>query len=276
MSDVKECPPQVVGVGYPDFWQHVHDQFPKFFGTASLELVDIGNTAFRGSLSDPLHKIARHLARMVWNSIGSVSLLALNGSGVDAMKIARGMFETSVTLGYLRVHPEQVDDYLDYHCVIQKQRLDFMKEHEPVRLKQLPAELLQRIETDFARVAPRFKNRKGKLRTSWSKASIREMARDVGKEKLYLTFYRFASSIHHGDVGGAFAQTASLTEDDVLDVEIVPSDAWLREALIIAQGAVVSVLGDYNEITKAGIDEVVGQAQKSFLATWGKEQPEAS
>ena len=65
MSDVKECPPQVVGVGYPDFWQHVHDQFPKFFGTASLELVDIGNTAFRGSLSDPLNKIARHLARMV-------------------------------------------------------------------------------------------------------------------------------------------------------------------------------------------------------------------
>jgi hypothetical protein len=192
------------------------------------------------------------------------------------MKIARGMFETSVTLGYLRVHPEQVDDYLDYHCVIQKQRLDFMKEHEPDRLKQLPAELLQRIETDFARVAPRFQNRKGKLRTSWSKASIREMARDVGKEKLYLTFYRFASSIHHGDVGGAFAQTASLTEDDVLDVEIVPSDAWLREALIIAHGAVVSVLGDYNEITKAGIDEVVDQAQKSFLATWGKEQPEVS
>jgi uncharacterized protein DUF5677 len=276
MSDVKECAPQVVGVGYPDFWQHVHDQLPKFFGTASLELVDIGNTAFRGSLSDPLHKIARHLARMTWNSIGSVSLLALNGSGVDAMKIARGMFETSVTLGYLRVHPEQVDDYLDYHCVIQKQRLDFTKEHEPDRLKQLPAQLLQRIEADFARVAPRFQNRKGKLRTSWSKASIREMARDVGKEKLYLTFYRFASSIHHGDVGGAFAQTATLAEDDVLDVEIVPSDAWLTEALIIAHGAVVSVLGDYNEITKAGIDEVVDQAQKSFLATWGKEQPEAS
>lgn len=276
MSDVKECPQRVVGVGYPDFWQHVHDQFPTFFGTASLELVDIGNTAFRGSLSAPLHKLVRHLARMVFNSIGSVSVLALNGSGVDAMKIARGMFETSVTLGYLRVHPEQVDDYLDYHCVIQKQRLDFMKEHEPDRLKQLPAELVQRIEADFARVAPRFRNRKGKLRTSWSKASIREMARDVGKEKLYLTFYRFASSIHHGDVGGAFAQAASLTEDDVLDIEIVPSDAWLRESLIIAHGAVVSALGDYNEITKAGIDEVVDQAQKSFLGTWGKEQPEAS
>jgi hypothetical protein len=182
MSSISECTQRVVGVGYPDFWQRAHDQFPKFFGTASLELVDIGNTVFRGSLSEPLHKVARHLARMVFNSIASVSVLVLNGSGVDAMKIARGMFETSVTLGYLRLHPEQVEDYLDYHCVIQKQRSDFMKEHEPDRLKQLPAELLQRIETDFARVAPRFQNRKGKLRSSWSKVSIREMTKDVGKE----------------------------------------------------------------------------------------------
>lgn len=276
MSDRTECAERVVGVGYADFWQHAHDQFPKFFGTASLELVGIGNTAFRGSLIEPLHKVARHLARMVFNSIGSVSVLVLNGSGVDAMKIARGMFETSVTLGYLRLHPEQVEDYLEYHCVIQKQRLDFMKEHEPDRLKQLSADLVERIEADFAKVAPRFQNRKGKLRSSWSKASIREMTKDVGKEKLYLAFYRFASSIHHGDVGGAFAQTAKLTEDDVLDVEIVPSDAWLREALIIAHGAVISVLGDYNEIAKAGIDDVVDQAQKSFLATWGKQQPETT
>ena len=209
---------------------------------------------------------------MVFNSIGSVSVLVLNGAGVDAMKIARGMFETSVTLGYLRLHREQVEDYLDYNCVIQKQRLDFMKEHEPDRLKRFPAELLQRIEADFATVAPRFQNRKGKVRSSWSKASIREMTKEVGKEKLYLTFYRFASSIHHGDVGGAFAQTAKLTENDVLDVEPVPSDAWLREALLIAHGAVISVLSDYNEIAKVGVDEVVDQALKSFIATWGKEQ----
>jgi len=276
MSDSKECTHQVVGVGFPDFWQHVHDQFPKFFGIASVELTEIGNTAFKGALSEPFHKIARHLARMVWNSLGSVSVLALNGCGVDAMKIARGMFETSVTLGYLSLHPELVEDYLDYHFVIQKQRCDFMKEHEPERLKRVPGELLQQIEADFVRVAARFQNRKGKLRTSWSKVSIREMAKEVGKEKLYLTFYRFASSMHHADIGGAFAQTAKLDDDDILDVEIVPSDEWLSAALIIAHGAVISVLGDYNEIAKAGIEEAVEQADKTFLATWGKDQQEAT
>jgi hypothetical protein len=276
MSGSKEYTQRVVGVGFPDFWQHVHDQFPKFFGIASVELTAIGNTAFKGSLSEPLHKIARHLARMVWNSIGSVSVLVLNGCGVDAMKIARGMFETSVTLGYLCLHPGLVEDYLDYHLVIQKQRCDFMKEHEPERMKRFPSELLQRIEADFARVAARFQNRKGKLRASWSKVSIREMAKEVGKDKLYLTFYRFASSMHHGDIGGAFAQTAKLDDDDILDVEIVPSDEWLSAALIIAHGAVISVLRDYNEIAKTGIEEAVEQADRTFLATWGKDQQEAT
>ncbi len=261
---------QVVGVGFSDFWQRAHDKFPTFFKSASVELVLIGNEAFTAPLSEPFHKLARHLARMVWNSLTSVLLLVLNGCGVDAMKVARGMFETSITLGYLRLHPECVDDYFDYHFIIQKQRSDFMRDHDPKQLARVPSSLLTKIESDFVKVAPRFRNRAGKLRGSWSNVSIREMAKGVGKEGLYLTFYRFASSMHHGDISGAFAQTQHLQDDDVLDVDIVPSDAWLGEALIIAHGALISVLRDYNEIAKVGIDKIVERADKTFLDTWGK------
>jgi hypothetical protein len=115
---------RVTAVGFPDFWQHAHDLFPEFFGAASAEVISIGNEAFKGTLTRPIDKVARHISRTVWNSFGSVMLLALNGCGVDAMKVARGMFEASVTLGYLRLHQELVDDFLDYHFVIQKQRND--------------------------------------------------------------------------------------------------------------------------------------------------------
>lgn len=260
---------QVVGVGFSDFWQQAHDKFPMFFRSASVELVLIGNEAFTASLSEPLHKLARHLARMVWNSLSSILLLALNGCGVDAMKVARGMFETSITLGYLRLHPECVDDYFDYHFIIQKQRSDFMRDHAPEQFARVPSSLLEKIESDFITVAPRFRNRAGKLRGGWSNVSIREMAKAVGKEGLYLTFYRFASSMHHGDIGGVFAQTQDLQDEDILDVDIVPSDAWLGEALIIAHRALISVLRDYNEITKVGIDKVVERADKTFFDMWG-------
>jgi hypothetical protein len=269
MSDVSQ---KIVGVGYPDFWQHAHDQFPKFFGSATIELTEICNTRFRKPLTEPLHKIARHLARMVSNSLNSVSILTLNGCGVDAMKIARSMFETSVTLGYLRLHPEEVEDYLDYHYVIQKQRLDNMKDQDPERFKQIPADVLQQAEADFERVTPRFQDRNGKVRGSWCKTNIRQMAKDVGKEKLYISFYKFASSIHHGDIGGVHASTAALKDDDVLDVDIVPSDAWLPLALIIAHGAVINALSDYNQIVTAGMDEVIERINSSFADTWGKAQ----
>ncbi|MGB8064514.1 MAG: DUF5677 domain-containing protein [Candidatus Sulfotelmatobacter sp.] len=260
----------LVGVGFPDFWQHVHDKYAKFF-EAAVELTAVGNEVFNVPLSEPLHKLARHISRMVWNSFGSLMVLVLNGYGADAVKIARGMFEASVTLGYLRLHPELVDDYLDYHFVIQKRFYDFMKESAPDQLKRISDSVLRDMEVNFARVAPKFEARSGKRRTNWAKASFREMAKEVGKEKLYLTFYRFASSMHHSDVGGVFAQTQPLEAEDILDVDIAPSDKWLGVALIIGHGAVVSVLGDYNEITKQGLDSVVERARQLFVEAWGKD-----
>ena len=188
-SMVGSTTPRVRGVGFPDFWQKAHDKFPQFFDVASVELISIGNEAFEGLLSRPIDKVARHLSRAVWNSLGSVMVLTLNGCGVDAMKIARGMFEASLTLGYLALHPELVDDYLDYNFIIQKQRNDFLKEHAPEHLKRVPGTIQEKIESEFSRVAPRFQDKRGKIRNSWSKTGVRTMAQELGKEALYLTFY---------------------------------------------------------------------------------------
>lgn len=273
---VSSTPQRVMGVGFPDFWQNAHDKFPQFFDVASFELISIGNEAFEGLLSRPIDKVARHISRTVWNSLGSIMVLVLNGCGADAMKIVRGMFEASLTLGYLALHPQLVDSYLDYNFIIQKQRNDFLKGHAPEHLKRVPETIQKKIESEFSRVAPRFQDKRGKIRSSWSKTSVRAMAQELGKGALYLTFYRFASSMHHGDIGGLFAQTKAVEDEDVLDVDLVPSDAWLKEALIIAHGAVISVLRDYNEITKLGKDCFVERADKSFFDAWGNTQAMSS
>jgi len=262
---------KLVGVGFPDFWQHVHDKYAKCF-EAAIELTSVGNQVFNTPLSEPLHKASRHIARMVWNSFGSLMLLVLNGYGADAMKIARGMFEASVTLGYLRLHPALIDDYFDYLFVLQKRLYESMKDSAHNQPQRFSADVVREMEANFARVAPKFRGPSGKLRANWAKASFRDMAREVGKEELYLLFYRFASSMHHSDIGGLFAQTQTFGAEDVLDVDIAPSDKWLNEALIIGHGAVVAVLSDFNEITKQGLDRVVERARRLFIAAWGKAQ----
>ncbi len=260
-------------VGFPDFWQHAYDNYAKSF-EAAAELTSIGNEAFNAPLAEPLHKVARHIAKTVWNSFGALMVLVLNGYGPDAMKIARGMFEASVTLGYLRLHPLDVDNYIDFHAVIQKRLFDQMKQ-SPDQLKRYSQDVVREIEAAFARVAPKFRTKSGGLRSNWANRSFREMAKEVGKEELYEKFYRFASSMHHSDMSGMVAQTLTTEAEDVLDVDIAPSDKWLRESLIIGHGSVVGVLNDYNEITKAGLDEVVERATKAFVDAWGKESPSA-
>lgn len=255
-------------VGFPDFWQHVYDTYAKSF-EAAAELTLIGNEAFNAPLAEPLPKVARHLAKTVWNSFGAVVILVLNGYGPDAMKIARGMFEASVTLGYLRLHPDQVDDYIDFHVVIRKKFHDHMKQSSPEQLKRYSQDVMREIETDFTRVARRFRTKSGGLRTSWAKKSFREMAKEVGQEALYVTFYKFASSMHHSDMSGMVAQTLRTEAEDVLDVDVAPSDKWLKESLVIGHGAVVGVLRAYNEITKAGLDQVVERSTQLFVDAWG-------
>jgi hypothetical protein len=255
-------------VGFPDFWQHVHDSYAKSF-EAAAELTSLGNEVFNIPLAEPLHKVARHIAKTVWNSFGALMILVLNGYGPDAMKIARGMFEASVTLGYLRLHPDEVDDYIDFHAVIRKRFHDNMKQSSPEQLKRYSHDVIREIESDFARVAPRFRTKSGRLRGNWAKRSFREMAKEVGQEGLYVMFYSFASSMHHSDMSGMVAQTLRTEAEDVLDVDIAPSDKWLKESLIIGHGAVVGVLRAYNEITKAGLDQVVDRSTQSFVDAWG-------
>jgi hypothetical protein len=78
--------------------------------------------------------------------------------------------------------------------------------------------------------------------------------------------------MHHSDVGGLFAQTQTSEVEDVLDVDIAPSDKWLKESLITGHAAVVAVLSEYNEITKAGLDSVVERARRLFIDAWGKDE----
>ncbi len=262
-------------VGFPDFWQHVHDTYAKSF-EAAAELTSIGNEAFNVPLAEPLHKVARHIAKTVWNSFGALMILVLNGYGPDAMKIARGMFEASVTLGYLRLHPDRVEDYIDFHAIIRKRFHDYMKQSAPEQLKRYSPDVIREIETDFARVAPKFRTKSGRLRANWAKLPLREMAKEVGQEGLYVMFYSFASAMHHSDVSGMVAQTLWTEAEDVLDVDIAPSDKWLRESLIIGHGSVVGVLHAYNQITGAGLEQLVDRSTKLFVDAWGHADREAA
>lgn len=90
-------PMTVMQVGYPDFWPVVLEKHKRFFEVTQT-LGPTIDDLFSVAHTEPLHKVCRHLAKMVANSVWAVLLLGMNGYGIDAIKIARTMFEAAVTL----------------------------------------------------------------------------------------------------------------------------------------------------------------------------------
>ena len=158
------------------------------------------------------------------NSYGELLTLVLNGYGMDAIKIARSIYETELNIIWLKNHPEDALDFLDYNLIQQKQLYDEMDEDQR---KAVPKERYDEMMANYKRVLPRFTSRRDKTRprNEWCRVSIYDRAKEAEQQwkeqmaadgvrdngnSLYRTFYRRASSMHHMDIDGVFA---SMDED---------------------------------------------------------------
>jgi len=92
------------------------------------------------------------------------------------------------------------------------------------------------------------------------------MAEEAGLVDLYLTFFFWASSMHHGDVVGLALQI----DKSVLGVDVAPSERWIDTALVIGHGSLIRTLNYYNEVAQMGMDQEIQQAVDDFKAAWGK------
>ncbi len=248
-------------VGFPDFWQKAHEVRPQAFKAIS-ELMRLQQKLFLQPLSEPLHKVIRHIAKITINSMGALTTLLMNGYGNDGMKIARSMYEAAVTVRYLRNNPTRLANYLDYQYVLVKRQLDYLDSNYPDLAKNLPPDRRLEIEQDFARVKMRFTDRKGKLRGSWNNQNISQMATAVGLGDQYPTFYGWASSIQHIDIRGLTSQAEGN------DVDVAPSLEWIDIALVTGHQAALIVLDVFNEVAGLGFDAEIKEAGEAFKAAW--------
>ena len=64
------------------------------------------------------------------NSYGALLTLVLNGYGQDAMKIARSIYGTELNVLWLKNHPEDIEDFLDYSITQRQQLYEVMDEEQ--------------------------------------------------------------------------------------------------------------------------------------------------
>ncbi|MDA2927710.1 DUF5677 domain-containing protein, partial [Acidobacteria bacterium AH-259-G07] len=250
-------------VSFPDFRNLMLGQFSMLLQPL-FDFLKIQKSVLDRPVTTPLPQVVRMLNKTITNSLGAVTLLAVNGYGNDALKIARSVFEGLVTIKYLRKNPDMIDDFVDFDWIRQKRLLDHFKETDPTLLDRMGAAKIREIEENFERVAVCFTNSKGKIRWRWCKASLKQMAKDVGMSQSYPSFYASVSSIQHLDAGGLSLQLGERI-GYVLDIEIAPSEKWVKSALEAGYIYASAAAMDYNEIASLGFDKMLEKNIKKFM-----------
>jgi hypothetical protein len=192
------------------------------------------------------------------------------------MKIGRSMFEGAVNSTYLKLHPEQLKDYMDFSIIRQKRRLEFMKKHAPGELKRIPAQKIPDTENLYNSIVHRFQNKNGKVRGSWCRVPFSRRAEEVGMGIVYNTVYTWASSLMHLDFSGLALQSESVfgnNKEADLFCDVAPSEKWLSEALLVGHASTLLILDCYNKVAMLGMDAEIEAANQAFVKAWRKSPP---
>lgn len=169
---------QVTAAGFPEMWQPVYNKYKPFFDCAfTLQSIvsEIIMTPIRGQLA----QIIGQMSAAASNTYGAMLTLVLNGFGNDAMKLARSLFEIELNIRRLKNHPEELQDFLDYHFIQRKQLYDIFTDEQK---KKMPSERHQEMMAEYNRGLPRFIKDKARQipRSEWCRDSLFVRAKEAG------------------------------------------------------------------------------------------------
>jgi hypothetical protein len=135
------------------------------------------------------------LGRRCANDFSEILLLASNSYGFASLQLLRGMFEKLVDARYLHEHPEEVDNFWDYHLVL---------------LAKLGYEnIAAKFDTDWKTTVAKFQPKKKGFRPRWNKLTLVEEAKQVGfGDHLHGAYYLPNAFIHNSAAEILFALEA--------------------------------------------------------------------
>jgi tetratricopeptide (TPR) repeat protein len=112
------------------FQQRVRKEYSALF-SADTSLGGIAASLLPIPPQDSFQQTLRYFAASLTNSNSAVVLLCENGHGADAVKLVRAMFESQIAAKYLRMHPAELRDFLEFDTVPRWKRQQFYKLQHP-------------------------------------------------------------------------------------------------------------------------------------------------
>ena len=60
------------------------------------------------------------MGKVCWEDFSEILMCCGNGHGIAGKKLIRGLYERAVTLRYVHEHPNELDNFWDFHEIAQK------------------------------------------------------------------------------------------------------------------------------------------------------------
>ena len=155
-----------------------------------------------------------------------VVLLGANGFGPGALKAVRALLEAAVTAEYIRIHPEECDDFFDWEHVERFKEMEFLRKYLPRIYARLvdDGDFVQRVEAENRRVGSRFGNRR-----AWCRHDLAQRAQQTGYLDSYRVVNPTATSFVHVTCLG-FLKRFEAGDDQRIGVP--PGLNWVMQAFV--------------------------------------------
>ncbi len=240
---------------------------PKFWPAFERVMV-LSNKAFgrEWRATNRMEDVAYNLGETCRRDFLEIAFLAVNGHGVAAVKLLRGLYERAVTLEYVRRNPDKAERFIRYGVIqefkVFRAAIDAVGEDE---VKNHMGEQLDEYQRLYEEVRPEFqvtdcKNCDTKrLAFSWD-IDLASMVRalDQPYRSLYMASYAIPNLHIHATATSAFSREPNFgtpEEKNIHEAEVALIHATLILVLVINSQSEVFSLGLDTE-TKARWDEV--------------------
>lgn len=222
--------PLMATYGYPEEWAAFSDSHQEFLKRFKNIETAVG-VAFQRihQTTEPLEKTLYFQGRLIVEEFMEILLLCGNGYGIGAQKLVRGMYERAVSTRYLMNHPEEIDNFLDFHRVADYKFLIAIEQSMGTDVFSL--EQAAKIRSDYETVKGQFMVSDCKtcgtfrMNHTWSKVDIVSMARKTENLwPLILPGYYMPMREAHSTVGAIFSridpEAAKKNEGLIFDGEL--------------------------------------------------------
>lgn len=245
------------------FWDRNITFWPAF-----VRMMTLVNRCFGRpwKAANRMEEITFHLGETCRQDFLEIAFLAVNGHGVAAQKLLRGLFERAVTLEYIRQNPEKAERFVRF-AAIQEFRAA-KRALEVVTLEQFDSEFVlgdtsfAKMKALYEQVVPEFQTGKGRVPIAWD-IPMASMTNRIGEpyKSLFLYGYTIPTLQIHATLASAFSieNGADREERNTHTAEL---------SLIHATLILLAVLRSQSEIFALPLDEELEQCLNDVTAVW--------